>query len=196
MTRTRQGCRWIFARSIPIVIVVICGGLALLTYSGASAHAYAGSADCFLTESRAPVWTAESQNRSQRLPSDNNGADDTDVDERDFDRDDDDDRNDESASALTASIDLTADHAGRWRVIESESGAHAPAACEAHSLRGPPSADGSDSTSSLDHDSDSHRLRAPPHSIAPPDQKSRARSRIELKQGANYESVEAAHVSP
>lgn len=118
-------------------IVVICSSLALLTYTAVPAHAGVGSAECLPTESSpAPIWTA------------------------DFDDGDDDD--DGSASALSASIGLTVDHTGRWGVIASDSDARLPGGCEPYSLRGAPTHEESDSASSIDYDSHSHRPRAPP----------------------------------
>jgi hypothetical protein len=288
LATTRPGWQSILDLSFCVFIIVVCGSVSLLTYSGASAPACdaPGSRVCFLNDSfRLLVWTADSQGRPQDLPGDNNDVDDSDddddddagalaggaialtadhgparllieapvaapsslrsgswslrgpphvdldeltcspgrpisdqpfrpsawtatdshhqpqnsshdnrdVDDRDVDDrddDDDDDGNDESAGALAAaSIELTADHADGRRVIESDSGAHPPAGCEAHSLRGPPSPARADSASSLDHDipihtspfffaTDWHCLRAPPQAISTPNHASRSRKGI------------------
>jgi hypothetical protein len=142
----------------------------------------------FDQRSRPSAWTAtDSHHQPQNSSPDNRDVDDRDLDDDD---DDDDDGNDESAGALAAaSIDLTADHAEGQRVIEPDSGAHPPAGCEAHSLRGPPSPARADSASSLDHDipihtspfffaTDWHCLRAPPQAISTPNHASRSRKGI------------------
>jgi hypothetical protein len=137
---------------------------------------------------RLSAWTAtDSQRQPQNSVPDNRDVEDRDLDDRDDDRDDDDDGDDESPDALAAaSIDLTADHAKRRHVIEPNDGAHPPAGCETHSLRGPPSRLRSDCDHPLGLDTQStqffasarHGLHVPPPAIHPTDRPSRARKRI------------------
>jgi len=135
LTTNRAGWRSIVDLSFCVLIVVACGSVSLLTYSGAPAPVCraARSEDCFvLSESSAPpMWTAESQGRRQDLPAENNDVDDS----------DDDDDDDDAGALLGGAIALTADHGPARLLVEAPAAEPSSPQSGSSSLRGPPRMD-------------------------------------------------------
>jgi len=153
VTATRQGYRSTLDLSFLVLILVVCGGLSLLTDSGVSSRACdaPGSPDCFLSGSaRVPVLTAESQGRPLDLPGDNNDIDDSDDDD------------DDDAGALSGdTVSLVAHHGPAHLLIETPFDRPSSLEWESCSLRGPPRRHPDEPTCSPDHHSPDQISRPP-----------------------------------
>jgi hypothetical protein len=129
---TRPGWRSIVDLSFCVFIVVVCGSVSLLTYSGASAPTYdaAGSRDRFVNESsRVPVWTADSESRKD-LPGDHDDVDDSD-----------DDDDDDGHALGDGAVALVADYGPAWMIVATPVAARSSLGAASWFPRGPPQVD-------------------------------------------------------